>query len=220
MTGVSVDDIVSFQVTTANSVSPSDRQRALSPSLSATSDAIALTYTIQAEFPGASYISLSNQLQANIANGVFDTYLATYSQAIGASDLSGCTSSSVTTLEITSSSSNDDNVWSAITSSLPVLIGVCVGGGVFVCLLIIASIWCYRRRRNGSQEQNDYLGESDSLSSHARSSGSLNHHHNKSNKGKGKGKKPKFMELRSYDKYLQQEDEENVTFGLAHHMAI
>ncbi len=195
MTNVSVDDIISFQVT---AVTSRRRQLMQSVSASASTDAINLIYTISVKFAGASYNTLSSQLQTNVATGVFNTYLAKYSSAIGATDLSGCSSSTVATSELSTSSSGGDTVM----SSLPAIIGIAVGGAVLLCCIVALIVWCMRRRKGGA----NYLGDSDSLSNRAR--------------GSGGSRKAKFSELRSYDKYLQQEDEESVTFGLAHHMAI
>lgn len=193
MTGIVADDITSFKVTAGTTT----RHRALTDlALTATTDSINLAYTVSAEFPGASYSALSTELSTSVANGTFDKYLNTYSTKNGVTDLIGCTSSSVETVQMSTSSSTDDEISGFF--SLPVIIGVAVGGAVLLCCIVAFTLWYCRRNKSSDRE---------SLSSRTRRSSS-------------DSRRSKFTEFRSYNQLSPDVDEESVSFGMAHHMSI
>lgn len=95
------------------------------------------TYDIYVAYvqPNASATSISTTLSTQLANGAFNTYLASNSITYGATALTGVTSSSATIVDISPSDASDGG--DADTFSTGAIIGVAVGGLVAVIVLFL-----------------------------------------------------------------------------------
>lgn len=107
MNGVSVSDISTFGVI-------SSTRRLINFKItdirSLTTDSTTIYYVVTADFDGASYSSLSDQLSQAVNDGTFNNYLNQYATASGATDLTGCTSNSVTTADLLGSGGNSNGL--------------------------------------------------------------------------------------------------------------
>jgi hypothetical protein len=159
MTGILPQNIQDLVVTSA-AVPPPATTRKLSSSgnnhlrklflsltitTTSTSDtaAIQATYTVATTETGVTYTSLTNQLNANIANGVFTSNLNTYSQLYRTPGFINATSTPVST---TDNLSNDDDGNDSNGLKGGVIAGIVVGafaGGFALCAL---SYWFYYQR--------------------------------------------------------------------------
>jgi len=148
MSGVTSSNIDPF------TVSAGSRRLLMKYTASATSNVI-MYYTVIVD-SSYDYNSLSDELQSNIANGQFDSYLTTNAQTAGATPLTTCYSASATTTQ-TNVNSIDDDTNNSNSSG-----GLSKGGiaGVVIAILIVVAglavvAYLYWARRYFNRSNND-----------------------------------------------------------------
>ena len=116
--------------------------------MAATSGSIAATYVVAVNTAGASYSTLSSELATNVANGNFDTFLATETTVYGGSPaLAESTSTNVATTNlVTGTSSSDKGLSTGAT------VGIALGCAGFVVLIFgLAYFFMYSKSGGGSE---------------------------------------------------------------------
>ncbi len=129
MDGIVASDISQLRASNAN---PTSRRRILIEVTATSGTAIGISYLVTDDTPGASYNTLSSQLEAAVSTGNFNTYLNANAAASGATALEGCSSSSVTTTLV--NANNDDSNSSSLSTGA--IVGIVIGGVVFLGLIV------------------------------------------------------------------------------------
>jgi hypothetical protein len=188
-----VENIVSFQVL-------ANTRRKLQVSVES-SNSITMTYVISLAYAGASYAAIANELNTSISTNKFDGYVNYYAGVSGATNLVGCTSSSVITTPVSSSSNGDNgflNTGLSVVSFSFVISGACI---VFGCVVWVLC-WCGKRKRSGSSRD---------VSTGVELSPNPDFFKNPLNSKYGV---IKFEEIQNFDTH----DDEEESFGFAHHV--
>jgi hypothetical protein len=103
MTGISASNIIDLVVS-------SPTRRLTSTLSSSSSSSLATSYSVSTTQTGVTYSSLSSQLETNIANGEFDSFLNYYATVYNTPGFVNATSTSASTVnDLASTSSNNDN---------------------------------------------------------------------------------------------------------------
>jgi hypothetical protein len=114
---------------------------------------IVAQYKIILTGSGQSYEQVSNNIQAAVETGQFDTAMRENAVAAGVPELANATSSTITTVDVGGTDdSSGDGSGSSAALSLPVIVGVAVGCGAVIGMLIAAFyFYCIRPPSGTSQ---------------------------------------------------------------------
>lgn len=140
MEGISASDITNLVVS-----SYSGSRRSLLSIAASTSTAISASYVVTTHAAGVTYNSLSSQLTNNIATGVFDTNLNTYSAIYSTPGFVNTTSNSVTTVNLVDNSDGGNDGLSTTA-----VIGIAIGATALGIIVIAAFSYCYIYKYNRS----------------------------------------------------------------------
>jgi hypothetical protein len=144
MSGVEAGDITNIVVT-----APTNRRLSTTAS-DVTTDAVVCSYVVRSTDPTQSYTTLSSQLSNAVSTGVFTNNLNSIAADSGATALVGCSSTSVSSQPIeTSSSSSSSNKLSA-GAVVGIVFGVLIGIGLFVSVMYYYTM--YRERKASASD--------------------------------------------------------------------
>lgn len=123
----------------------------------ATPDSVVATYTVEVNTPGATYSQLSSELSTNVAGGQFDSFLHAAVLANGGSPaLAESTSDAVQTVnlvvDIFDSGDGSDGL------SMSAIIGIIIGGLVFLIFVLLVWCCCVRSRSFAAVGASDDTG--------------------------------------------------------------
>jgi hypothetical protein len=152
MTGIEASDIDSIRANDGGSrrlsVSISDFKEAIGIEGEDTkslrrqlTDATSFTWYLFVHDSSLTYNDLKNEIVTAVANGEFDAAMHSYATTNGATGMTTATSSSVTVTDPSNDDSNSSNNGNKL--SLGALIGIIVGGTVFVMVLVGLCVYVF-----------------------------------------------------------------------------
>lgn len=144
MSGVEASDITNIVVT-----SPTNRRLSATAS-DVTSDAVVCSYVVRSTDPTQSYTTLSSQLSNAVSSGLFTNNLNTIAADSGATALVGCSSTSVSSQPIDTSSSSSSSNKLSVGAVAGIVIGVVIGIGLFVSVMYYYKM--YRERKASTSD--------------------------------------------------------------------